>query len=176
MKRLVLCALLVAGCKGGAASPSEQTGTTIDGSFACKGAGDKAWKASFSANQVDECVVKSKDQILDVRIGTLEDGMTLHLVDYTGSGQYQVPGSSSSKLAVVAKGGIGESTSTAIDTSPPDPCKSTCTVDVTEAGEGALSIDVTCAKLTRVDGDACVTCTPTASTFVRAHGVSCRKE
>jgi hypothetical protein len=176
VKRLVFAVILLASCKGGAVSPSGETGTTIDGSFACKGAGDKSWKASFSANKIDECAVKSKDQILDVRIGTLEDGLTLHLVDYTGSGQYQVPGNSSSKLSVVAKGGVGESTSTSIDTSPPDPCKSTCTVDVTEAGEGALSIDVTCEKLSRVDGGACITCTPTTSTFVRAHGVSCRKE
>ncbi|MGZ3420000.1 MAG: hypothetical protein ACXVEF_27865 [Polyangiales bacterium] len=175
MKRLVFGLFLLLGCKG-ANAPSEPTGTTIDGSFACKGAGDKKWKASFSSTKIDECAVKSKDQILDVRIGTLEDGLTLHIADYTGTGQYQVPGTGGSKLGVVAKGGIGESTSTSVDTSPPDPCKSTCTVDVTEAGEGALSIDVTCEKLTRIDSGACITCTPTSPTFVRAHGVSCRKE
>lgn len=158
----------------GASAPAE--GTKIDGSFTCKGGGDKTWKASFAGTKVDECVVKAKDELLDLRVGTLEEGLTLHLTDFTGSGQYQLPGNGGSKLAVVAKGGVGEATSTMVDTSTADPCKSTCTVEISEAGEGALSIDITCPKLTKLDAGACVTCTPSTPGLVSAHAIACRRE
>jgi hypothetical protein len=181
MKRwFMLCALVLqtacnSGGKGPQAPAAEEKGTTIDGSFTCKGAGDKSWTAAFAATKVDECVVRTKDQTFDVRIGTLEDGLVLHVADFTGSGQYQVPSDSSSRVTVVAKGGVGDATSTNVDTTTKDPCAAKCTIDVAESGD-AWSVDVTCDKLTRVDAGACITCTPKTTNLVRAHGIACRKE
>lgn len=182
MKALIAVVAVVVGCsangaKGSSAPSGGGDAASIDATLACTGSGDKKWTATFTASKVDECVVHEKDATLDVRIGTLEQGITLHVVDYNGSGQYRIGSGAGqgSKLAVVAQGGVGDATSTSVDSSTADPCSASCTIDV-GGDASATTLDVSCTKLTRVDSGACITCTPKTSTMVHATNVACRRE
>jgi hypothetical protein len=178
MKRTTIALLLGCAATPAANAPSGEKGSaSVDASMTCTGAGGAQWSASFAKTSIDECVYHEKDAILDLRFGTLEQGVTVHLVDFNGTGQYTIAGAPGSKLTVVASGGSGESTSTNVDTTSDDPCKASCMVDVPEAsvtkGEGTLSIEINCASLTRNAAGSCTKCAPKQKTLLRANAVPC---
>lgn len=182
MSRFLALALLTFGCTAAPANaPSGAAGSaTADASMTCTGAGGAQWTTTFSRSTIDECVFHVKEGILDLRFGTLEQGISVHLVDFNGTGQYTIAGASGSKLSVVAAGGTGEQTSTNVDSTGDDPCKASCMVEVPDApvakGEGTLSIEISCSELTRSGGATCIKCAPKAKPLVRATAVACRRE
>ena len=179
----LLVTLLLLGCAPGtpANAPAGATGSAMaDASMTCTGAGGATWNATFTKPAIDECVYHAKEDVLDLRFGTIEQGVTVHLVDFKGTGEYTIAGASGSKLSVVASGGTGEQTSTNVDSTGDEPCKASCAVDVSEAsvtkGEGTLSIEITCSALTHLGGSTCIKCAPKAKPLLRANAVPCRRE
>jgi hypothetical protein len=174
--------LLLLSCTPPANGPQSvaEGAAEVDATLSCTGAANAKWTANFKKASIDECVYRSKDAVLDLRVGTLEQGVVVHLTDFSGTGQYTIAGATGSKLAVVAQGGTGEATSTNVDTTADDPCKASCMVDVPDASVtkdgSALSIEITCSALTRVSASLCTRCVPTAKSIVRARTVPCRRE
>lgn len=173
--------LALISCTPAANAPSMPEGAAeVDATLACSGAANAKWTATFKKTSVDECVYRAKEAVLDLRAGTLEQGLVVHLTDFNGTGQYTIAGASGSKLAVVAQGGTGEATSTNVDSTGDDPCKASCMVDVPDASVtkdgGTLSIEITCTALTRVAASVCTKCLPGAKSVLRARAIPCRRE
>lgn len=160
-------------------APTTPGSAAVDAAMTCSGAGGAKWTAKFARTAIDECVYREKDSILDLRVGTLEEGIVLHLIDFKGTGRYSIAGGSGSKVSLVAPGGVGEATTTSVDSTSDEPCKASCLVDVSEAnvtrGDGTVSLELTCTALTRVAAGACTKCTGVSSALIRANAVACRK-